>query len=63
MIITITINTNNAAFEYNGASYETARTLQRLCHIIDGWSGASEFSIALRNDKGNTVGKCEAHSE
>jgi hypothetical protein len=55
MNITITINTDNAAFE-NMAGIEVARILRKLADMIEDWPGANEFTYGCRDANGNKVG-------
>lgn len=62
MNITITINTDNAAFsdENGGREYEVGRILRKLAdELHDGIINASIGPRKLRDINGNTVGKVE----
>lgn len=59
MTITITLSTENAAFE-NHAGEEIARILKELAQQIGGWPGRSDFTLEIRDFNGNRVGKCVA---
>lgn len=59
MNITITISTENAAFE-NQAGEEVARILEKLASQVKSWPGVNVFTIGLRDLNGNRVGECVA---
>lgn len=61
MDITITINTDNAAFQ-DDAGIEVARILRQLAGNLELWQGKNEFSLGLRDINGNKVGSAEAKS-
>lgn len=59
MKITISIETDNAAFE-DHAGVEVKRILTALIERIEDWPGQSAFEIGLRDINGNKVGTAEA---
>lgn len=59
MTITITISTENAAFE-NHAGEEAARILNEVAQQISGWPGRDALTWTIRDFNGNRVGKCVA---
>jgi len=62
MTVTLTISTDNAAFE-NQAGNEVARILHVVATKLHAWEGANEFTIGLHDINGNKVGKVEARHE
>ncbi len=52
--ITITIDTDNAAFMDGNEGPEVARILHRLATVCE--DGVGWFRLALRDSNGNTVG-------
>lgn len=61
MTITITISTENTAFE-NQAGMEVSRILTKLAAQVETWPGVNVFNIGLRDLNGNKVGECVAES-
>lgn len=59
MTITITIHTDNAAFE-NQAGEEVARILRQQASQLESWPGYNTFTQGLRDLNGNKVGECKA---
>ena len=55
----ITINTKNAAFEYQ-AGIEVARILRGLADKIENWEGKNSFTLGLLDVNGNKVGEVKA---
>ena len=58
MNITITINTDNAAFEYQ-AGLEVARILRDLARQVQNWPGRNKFRLSCMDINGNKVGSLE----
>lgn len=58
MKITITINTDNAAFEPD-AGVEVARILRHLADKTENWTGVNEFTLGVLDTNGTKVGSCE----
>lgn len=55
MIVTITINTANAAFADGNAGTEVARILRELAAD---WDGGESYEGILYDINGNRVGRC-----
>ena len=63
MDITVTINTDNAAFE-GQEDYETARILRKLADNIEQAHGPANCDgMKLRDYNGNTVGEFEVKND
>jgi hypothetical protein len=58
-MLTIVIETDNAAFADSTAGREVARILRKLADQVEDWPGVNTFSIGLRDLNGNTVGKAD----
>lgn len=64
MTITITINTDNAAFEDSGWTLETARILREAARRIQhNDPEETEDSFNLYDINGNTVGRVEVKND
>lgn len=59
MTVTITIQTDNAAFEDNGIGAEVARILKEIAVEIHDDTNVDNWDRNLRDENGNTVGKLE----
>lgn len=59
MTVTITIDTEDAAFE-NQAGQEISRILIKLADRLETWEGRNEFKLKLMDFNGNNAGYCKA---
>lgn len=59
-MITITIKTDNAAFEDSGYGPEVARILEHMAELVSDWDGHGGLSLPVLDLNGNKVGRLEA---
>ena len=56
-MLTLKIQTDNAAFEDNGIGAEVAQILRKLANNIEDVTGEPDMEFALMDSNGNKVGK------